>query len=781
MAGKKKQGEKESSSKLRAEAESKVTRSAGKSAVLKKIDTDKLVHELQIHQVELEMQNEELRRTQEQLQASKEQYFELYDMAPVGYFSLSEQGIILEANLTGASMLGVAPRDLRGKRFSSLIFKADQDVYYLHRRQLFDTREPQACEMRMARRDGSLLWARIEASLAQDSRSGKTICLATMSDITNQRKSVEDLRESEEKYHTVADFTYDWEYWLSPEGQFIYVSPSCKIVTGYEHEAFMHDPDLMLKIIHPDDRESLVRHRKESSDPHISSNPLDFRIITRDGEERWISHICQKVYGADGKDLGVRGSNRDITNRKISEQALEESEHKYRLLADNTSDGIWLLDMYLNLTYCSPSSATQSGFTIREIIDMSLEQYFSPESLKIVADMFMREMPKVQSDPDYNPLISLDLEFYKKDSTTFWAESKFSVIRDKNGKAVSILAVARDITERKLAEKALRDSEEQFRDSLENAPDGVYMNDLEGNFLYGNRKCEEMIGYRREELIGKNFLQLNILPESSLARAAEILQENINGKSTGPDEIELIRKDGRIVPVEINSGILPRNGQHVVLAFARDISERRIADEKLLKSHESLKKALNDAINTMVKIVELRDPYTAGHQQKVADLATAIAGEMQLEDARIDQLRTAAIIHDIGKMYVPSDILSKPGRLSEIELGLIKTHSQNGHDIVKGMDFPGNVAQAVLQHHERLDGSGYPGGLKGEDTLLEAKILAVADVVEAMASHRPYRSALGIDKALEEISKNKGKLYDTDVVDACVGLFNSGKFEFKTA
>ena len=182
----------------------------------------------------------------------------------------------------------------------------------------------------------------------------------------------------------------------------------------------------------------------------------------------------------------------------------------------------------------------------------------------------------------------------------------------------------------------------------------------------------------------------------------------------------------------------------------------------------------------MVKIVEMRDPYTAGHQQKVADLATAIAREMKLEDTRIDQLRMAAVIHDIGKMYVPSDILSKPGKLSDIEFSLIKTHSQGGYDIVKGMDFPCNVAKTVLQHHERLDGSGYPNQLKGEDTLLEAKILAVADVIEAMASHRPYRPALGIDKALEEISKNKGKLYDPDVVDACLELFNSGKFEFKS-
>ena len=193
-----------------------------------------------------------------------------------------------------------------------------------------------------------------------------------------------------------------------------------------------------------------------------------------------------------------------------------------------------------------------------------------------------------------------------------------------------------------------------------------------------------------------------------------------------------------------------------------------------------MKKTLNDSINTMVKIVELRDPYTAGHQQNVAALATAIAVEMKLEETRIEHLRTAAVIHDIGKMYVPSDILSKPGKLSEIEFSLIQTHARNGYDIIKGMDFPSDVAQVVLQHHERLDGSGYPNGIRGEEILLEAKIVAVADVVEAMASDRPYRPAKGIDQALAEIAENRGRLYDPAVVDACLELFNSGRFEFKS-
>jgi putative nucleotidyltransferase with HDIG domain len=177
----------------------------------------------------------------------------------------------------------------------------------------------------------------------------------------------------------------------------------------------------------------------------------------------------------------------------------------------------------------------------------------------------------------------------------------------------------------------------------------------------------------------------------------------------------------------------------------------------------------------------MRDPYTAGHQARVTRLACAIAKETGLPDERIQGLNVAGTLHDLGKMYVPAEILSKPTRLTESEMMIIKAHPQAAYDILKGIEFPWPVAQIVLQHHERRDGSGYPQGLSGDDILLEARILAVADVVEAMASHRPYRPAHGIDKALEEISQNRDLLYDAGVVDACLKLFREKGFELDEA
>jgi PAS domain S-box-containing protein len=210
----------------------------------------------------------------------------------------------------------------------------------------------------------------------------------------------------------------------------------------------------------------------------------------------------------------------------------------------------------------------------------------------------------------------------------------------------------------------------------------------------------------------------------------------------------------------------------------QELSQRRQAEEALLKTTERLRRSLAGTVQAISIAVEAKDPYTAGHQRRTADLARAIAVEMGFTADRIDFVRIATTIHDIGKISVPAEILSKPTRLRPIEYALIKSHSQAGYDILKDIEFPWPVAEVVLQHHERMDGSGYPQGLKGEEILLEARIVSVADVVEAIASHRPYRPALGIETALEEIQKNRGALYDPEVTDACLKLFREKRYVF---
>jgi HD-GYP domain-containing protein (c-di-GMP phosphodiesterase class II) len=241
-------------------------------------------------------------------------------------------------------------------------------------------------------------------------------------------------------------------------------------------------------------------------------------------------------------------------------------------------------------------------------------------------------------------------------------------------------------------------------------------------------------------------------------------------------EIDIVRKTGEIRRLMVSRGEVLWNGERRFQMLYQDITERIRTAKALQASYDKLDKTLDAVIQTMALTVEMRDPYTAGHQHRVAGLACAIAAKMGLSPEIIKGISVVGTIHDIGKISVPAEILSKPGRITEAEFSIIKEHPKTGYDILKGIDFPWPVALSILQHHERMNGSGYPGHLSGEDIILEARILAVADVVEAMASHRPYRPSLGIDKALEEIAQKKGILYDSAVVDACLALFNDEGF-----
>lgn len=275
-----------------------------------------------------------------------------------------------------------------------------------------------------------------------------------------------------------------------------------------------------------------------------------------------------------------------------------------------------------------------------------------------------------------------------------------------------------------------------------------------------------------------------LLQEASLQFFGEELKEVFillfRGERKLEQEVSLRSRRGELLLVVMQLLVLPSSTDtwNQVLISAQDITERVQAQQELQRSYARLQRVLEGSVRSLAALTERRDPYTAGHQQRVAELACAIAGELGFSEERIRGLQIAAFLHDIGKIAVPAEILTKPSRLSELEFALLKGHPQTGYEILSGIDFPWPVAEMVRQHHERLDGSGYPQGLKEEEILLEAQILAVADVVEAMASHRPYRPAHTVEEALEEIKRHQGILYSPAVVQACIHLFSSKKFTF---
>ncbi len=330
--------------------------------------------------------------------------------------------------------------------------------------------------------------------------------------------------------------------------------------------------------------------------------------------------------------------------------------------------------------------------------------------------------------------------------------------------------------ERKRAEKELMESHKRFGAVLDCLDASVYVADMETyEILFANRHLRETFG----DVFGKTCWK--VLQKGQTDPCVFCTNDKLvgaDGKPSGTFAWESQNTVNGLWYEVRDRAIQWVDGRIVRMEVAMDISERKRAQDETQHSLEKLREALNGIIQAIALTVEAKDPYTAGHQQRVSDLSRAIAEELGLSSERIDGLRLAGLIHDLGKLTVPSEILSKPGEISEIEFSLIKKHPQVGYDILKEIEFPWPVAQIILQHHERMDGSGYPSGLSGEEILLEARIMAVADVVEAIASHRPYRPALGIDKALEEIFKNRGILYDPAVVDCCLKIFHEQRFNF---
>ena len=333
--------------------------------------------------------------------------------------------------------------------------------------------------------------------------------------------------------------------------------------------------------------------------------------------------------------------------------------------------------------------------------------------------------------------------------------------------------------QQKKAEEALRQSQQEFISIFRDNPEAIVYVDEKGDILDINLRFSELFGYSLKEIKGKNINSGIIHPPDKTEEGKGLDNKAI---SKGYVNFETIRKkkDSTLFPVSLSGSPVIVDGKpRGIIGMFVDITERKKTEEQLKESFEKLQKTMEDSIYAISMITEARDAYTAGHQRRVTKLAVALAEEMGFPKDRVEGIKIAALIHDVGKINLPAEILSKPGKLSEIEFNLIKNHSQIGYDILKKIDFLWPVAEIVLQHHEKINGSGYPRGLKGDEILLEAKIICVADVVEAMSSHRPYRPALGIAAALEEIIQNKGILYDPEVVDVCLKLFQEKDFKFE--
>ena len=320
------------------------------------------------------------------------------------------------------------------------------------------------------------------------------------------------------------------------------------------------------------------------------------------------------------------------------------------------------------------------------------------------------------------------------------------------------------------------ESEQRFRTMVEQSIAGAFI--IQGDtFVYVNPRLEQILGYPvGDGLVGQP--PLSIVADKDRDMAAQQLRSLLDSEARSTNfTFTAVRRDGSRAEVGVSLAKAQFQQHPALIGLMQDISDRKVAEEQISRYAKQLEHAFMQMVTLATTLSEMRDAYTAGHEKRVSEIAVAIGTEMGLDAERLEGLKVGGYLHDVGKVSIPSEILAKPGRLSPIEFELIKSHAQAGYDVLKDIEFPWPVAQIALQHHERLDGSGYPNGLKGEQIILEARILAIADVVESMASHRPYRAALGIDRALAEIERGSGSLYDPEIVKICIRLFREKNYQ----
>ena len=456
---------------------------------------------------------------------------------------------------------------------------------------------------------------------------------------------------------------------------------------------------------------------------------------------------------------GARLYATDISARRQMEEQLEL---KGRLL-DSATDLIYLCELDGTLIYCNESMRTQLGYGRDVLMSQKIPALLTPEYARRFKDRvkLLREQGEA----------TFETEYLRSDGSVLPVEVHARLLAINGG--TSILSVSRDISERRAAAAALIMAAQKWRITFGAIKDSVFLMDRKSRIIQANQALADLVQKPFSKIIGHPCWEVvhnatGPIADCPLARMWESRRREVSVLPAGERCLK-----AAVDPIFDEAGEVTA-AVHTVI----DITDSVRSESDLRNSLGKMQRILAGTVSALASTVETRDPYTSGHHQGVASLASALAQEMGFTPEAVEGMRVTGFLHDIGKIAIPAEILSKPGKISSMEFILIKGHAQVGYDILKAIEFPWPVARAVLQHHERLDGSGYPLGIKDGDIIPEARILMVADVVEAMASHRPYRPALGIDEALEEIARNKGTLYDPGVVEACVRIFTGKGYKF---
>jgi PAS domain S-box-containing protein/putative nucleotidyltransferase with HDIG domain len=578
---------------------------------------------------------------------------------------------------------------------------------------------------------------------------------AVLQEISGPEKTAASLPESIENLKTYLEGAPDGVFFMDLKGTFLYGNKKAEEISGYKRDELIGKSFLNLKLLQG---KHLPRAAGRLAVLKMGKSPGsdEFELTTRNGNRIWIQLSTTPI-----KEQGrmvVIGFVRNITEHKLA-------DGKRRAILKTAIDGFWVTDVDGRILDVNDSYCRMTGYSRKELLKMSIQDIEIAETREEV-NRHIKRIAKQGHD-------RFETQHRRKDGRIIDIEISVNYFKADREQ---LFIFARDITERKKAEKEIEASEQRYRLLVENANQSIVVVQ-DGVFKFANAKTAELSGYSKEELLLMPMTKI-IHPDDSGIVINRYLRRLKGESISGVYHFRCVRKDGRLAWVEQNAILIDWEGKPATLNFINDISERKRTEEKMKESYEKLRKTVDATIRTIALISEIRDPYTTGHQRHVAKLASAIAGEMGFSEEQIETIRVAGTLHDIGKVNVPIEILSKTDKISDVEFRLVKAHPQAAVEMLKSLELPWNICPIILHHHERLNGAGYPEGLSGEKIEIGARVLAVADVIEAISSHRPYRVGLGIDKALEEIKNNRGILYDGEVVDACLSLFRDKGFRF---
>ncbi len=691
------------------------------------------------------------------LRTSEDHFRSAFDNAAIGMALVAPDGHFLKVNRSLCEIVGYSEEELLAMSFQAITHPDDLQTDLEYVRQMLAGK---IRTYRMEKRDfhklEHIVWILLSVSLVYDAEGEPMYFIAQIQDLTERK-------QAGEAFRTVYDNSLVAIY-IVQGGAIQFINSQFERQMGYSRSELLGaDP---LSFVVPQDR-AMVRENAMKRLKGNRSSAYEYRVLTKAGETRWVVETVTSIQYRG--ERAVLGELMDITDRKMAEEDVRRYRQDRENVFQSIGHPIVILDRDHRVLAANHTAATVLGKLEEDLRGRYCYEIFHGTDAPIAGcpmELALKSQGQESAEVEVQTIGGIFLT------------SCTPVVNDE-GQIDKIIHIATDITDRKKAENALRESEERYRTLVETSPEAIVLTDLESRITMCNQTAAEMYGVgNADELVGRNAFEL-IAPEDQERAAANALKV-LGGTSIRNVEYTAIRRDGTRVPVEVSVSPLgpPGENPRSFMAIIRDISQRKEAADNLNASLAKLRRTLEGTIEAMALTVETRDPYTAGHQRRVAQLAGAISEEMRLSQEQVRLIRMAGVIHDIGKIGVPSEILSKPGRINEFEFSLIKAHPRIGYDILKTIEFPWPLAEIVLQHHEMMDGSGYPLGRKGREILLEARIVAVADVVEAMASHRPYRPALGIGSALEEIVRTKAIQFDSDVVDACVRLFANEGFEF---